>query len=63
VLDFAEKVQAAQIGGFNNGGDVRGAQIGVFNSARRLVGIQLGVVNWVRDRSFLPVVPVMNLGW
>lgn len=63
VLDFAEKVQAAQIGGFNNGGDVRGAQIGVFNSARTLVGIQLGLVNWVRDRSFLPVVPVMNLGW
>ncbi|MBS2014484.1 MAG: hypothetical protein JST00_16480 [Deltaproteobacteria bacterium] len=63
AASFAEKVRAAQVGLLNNGGEVHGAQIGVFNSARTLAGVQLGVVNWVRERSFLPVVPVMNLGW
>lgn len=63
AASFAENVQGTQIGALNVAGEVRGVQIGVFNRTRVLKGVQLGVVNWVADRSMLPVLPIMNLGW
>jgi hypothetical protein len=60
LYNGADKCHGFQWGWINNTKSMRGFQLAFVNLTEQMNGLQIGIVNVIRDKSSLPILPIVN---